>query len=427
MKKALSIVLSVAMLMTFAFTAFVMPASADEVVHTYEMLNPDWIAEGAENVTINDDGTWTATGNFAVAPAETLTLDYTEHYNIIQKFETVGGGVKITLLDRDPNGAYEDHWISLFAQWDGRDFYPEGVTDRTDSIEGVFNWSINFAGWGNTNNLFTVRAVYFEFEAGATGTFESLAFNDGIYDYLIGSETPEFEYDTTTTLAPKDADIWEQIPTQGSRVNITYDSEKLILGNTAGAWPSIFIDYATPYVIDEESMVYADFSVEPGAKTTIYLFFGQATCNEFDNGAYGIIHYEKGDEVSAGNYKGYVNIADFLPTDESARAACYNEDGELVITGIKVFATSEGEGAMDPAVTIRSLDLLSMAPASDDILYGDMTGDGVLNTMDALLLYGGMGGARALTETQMAAADFSRDGNVNMMDAVLLYRAVSGV
>lgn len=59
-------------------------------------------------------------------------------------------------------------------------------------------------------------------------------------------------------------------------------------------------------------------------------------------------------------------------------------------------------------------------------VMGDMNGDGILNTMDALLLYGGVGGARTLTEEQMARADFSGDGNVNTMDALLLYKFVSG-
>jgi len=424
MKKALSIVLSVAMLLTVAFASFAVVASAEEV-HTYELLNPNWIAEGAENVTVNADGTWTITGNIGLAPDPALTLDYTVYYNIIQKFEVVGGGVAITLLDRDPNGVYEDHWINLYGQWVGGNLYPEGVHDRTDSIKGVFDWCINNAGWGNTDNLFTVRGVYIEPESGATVTMESLALNDGIYDYLLGSETPTYEYDTTTALAPKDADVWEQIPTNGSTVNITYDSEKLVLGNTAGAWPSVFLEYANPIVVNEESMIYADFSVVKGAKTTVYLFFGQSTPTEFDAGAYGIVHYEKGAEVSAGNYKGYVNVMDLLPTAEAERAACYNADGDLTITGIKIFATSEGEGALDPAVTIRSMDVLTKAPA-DDVLYGDMDGNGQLNTMDALLLYGGVGGGRQLTEVQAAAADYTGDGAVNMMDALMLYKFVSG-
>ena len=71
------------------------------------------------------------------------------------------------------------------------------------------------------------------------------------------------------------------------------------------------------------------------------------------------------------------------------------------------------------------MDVLTKAPA-DDVLYGDMDGNGQLNTMDALLLYGGVGGGRQLTEVQAAAADYTGDGAVNMMDALMLYKFVSG-
>ncbi|MBR5134419.1 MAG: hypothetical protein IKV35_02355, partial [Clostridia bacterium] len=81
MKKALSIVLSVAMLMTAMFTLFVVPASAEEAPHTYELLKEEYIAEGAEFVTINDDGTWTIEGG-EVALAPNVVYDYTVHYNV---------------------------------------------------------------------------------------------------------------------------------------------------------------------------------------------------------------------------------------------------------------------------------------------------------------------------------------------------------
>ncbi len=61
-----------------------------------------------------------------------------------------------------------------------------------------------------------------------------------------------------------------------------------------------------------------------------------------------------------------------------------------------------------------------------DALLGDLNFDGVVNMMDALLLYGGTGGARNLTPEQAAVADVSGDGTVNMMDALLLYKVASG-
>ncbi len=59
-------------------------------------------------------------------------------------------------------------------------------------------------------------------------------------------------------------------------------------------------------------------------------------------------------------------------------------------------------------------------------LMGDMNFDGQLNTMDALLLFGCVNGARAMTDEQEAVADYTGDGTINMMDALLLFKTVSG-
>ena len=59
-------------------------------------------------------------------------------------------------------------------------------------------------------------------------------------------------------------------------------------------------------------------------------------------------------------------------------------------------------------------------------ISGDMNGDYALNMMDALLLFGGINGAREMTEEQTMLADYNGDGAINMMDALLLYKRVSG-
>ncbi len=57
---------------------------------------------------------------------------------------------------------------------------------------------------------------------------------------------------------------------------------------------------------------------------------------------------------------------------------------------------------------------------------GDLNQNGKVDTMDALLLYGAVGGARTLTSAQEAVADITGDGTINMMDALMLFRKVSG-
>ncbi|MBQ4617879.1 MAG: hypothetical protein IJB27_05845 [Clostridia bacterium] len=62
----------------------------------------------------------------------------------------------------------------------------------------------------------------------------------------------------------------------------------------------------------------------------------------------------------------------------------------------------------------------------NEVLLGDMNFDGALNTMDALLLFGCVNGAREMTTAQEAVADYTEDGNINMMDALRLFKTVSG-
>ena len=57
-------------------------------------------------------------------------------------------------------------------------------------------------------------------------------------------------------------------------------------------------------------------------------------------------------------------------------------------------------------------------------LRGDMTGDGSLDMMDALLLYSNISYG-TLSEENAYAADYNGDGAANMMDALLLYAFVS--
>ncbi len=58
---------------------------------------------------------------------------------------------------------------------------------------------------------------------------------------------------------------------------------------------------------------------------------------------------------------------------------------------------------------------------------GDVTKDGTINTMDALMLYGFASGANSnLDDSQKALSDMNSDGTVNMVDALLLYKVASG-
>ncbi|MBQ9414298.1 MAG: leucine-rich repeat protein [Clostridia bacterium] len=66
---------------------------------------------------------------------------------------------------------------------------------------------------------------------------------------------------------------------------------------------------------------------------------------------------------------------------------------------------------------------IRMAAGGDS---GDISGDGVVNMEDCMLLYRGVSGEAALDPVQASAGDLDHNGAVNMIDALMLYRTVSG-
>ncbi len=432
MKKALSIVLSVAMLMTIACSMFVVPASAAHinflVPEKTEISNPgatfEYNADG--DLVITCDGTAGAgiaivgPGAYDAAVYQYTKLNLTSDVPFVVAFYDAANG----------------KWMTSTG-----DFYPSFglTTGDVPAPAGDYNLDLFTNGcytWDGSALPATVEmsAVYLEPQAAGTMIIKDLYLIDpeAMPDYAFDAE-PEFETTESFDLAVKDVDMWDQIPVSGSRVNVAANEEAgtLTLGNTSGQWPSVFIDFPDPIIMEPETaMVYADFSVMKGAKTTMYLFFGDCDANEFGSGAYAVVHNVYGGEIGAGNYKGYVSIADILPTDEAAKAACFDENGNLKLNSIKLYATSaDPETAIDPAVVINNLDLLyNEAVVEDptpDFVLGDVNSDGQVDMRDAFAVYRAASGSGVTAEIQ-AYADMNSDGGIDMRDAFAVYRIASG-
>lgn len=59
--------------------------------------------------------------------------------------------------------------------------------------------------------------------------------------------------------------------------------------------------------------------------------------------------------------------------------------------------------------------------SAPEILYGDVNGDGKVNSADATIVYASHKGKITLNEKQKAAADVNGDGKINSIDATLIY------
>lgn len=62
----------------------------------------------------------------------------------------------------------------------------------------------------------------------------------------------------------------------------------------------------------------------------------------------------------------------------------------------------------------------------DSVMYGDINGDGIIDSTDAALVYRYAKGKYNLTETQFTAADVNGNGAVDSTDAALIYRKGTG-
>ena len=61
------------------------------------------------------------------------------------------------------------------------------------------------------------------------------------------------------------------------------------------------------------------------------------------------------------------------------------------------------------------------------VTLGDVNGDGIVNTGDAVMILRFAAGLVQFDETQTKAADTTGDGNVNTGDAVLILRLAAGL
>jgi hypothetical protein len=64
---------------------------------------------------------------------------------------------------------------------------------------------------------------------------------------------------------------------------------------------------------------------------------------------------------------------------------------------------------------------------SDDLLLGDITGDGSIDIADSLFVARADAGLATLTEEQKKAADVNKDGSADIADALFIARVDAGL
>ena len=114
-----------------------------------------------------------------------------------------------------------------------------------------------------------------------------------------------------------------------------------------------------------------------------------------------------------------------------------NSDGtQTVTTPVTRYIRNADGTAM--AVTLESSSTNNFRPVAlftfeyakadtkPDVTYGDVNGDGIINSTDAAIVYRSVNGRYTLTDSQKLSADVNGDGAVNSTDAALIYRYTNG-
>ncbi len=373
-KSLLSVVLCVALLITAMGTMLAMPASAASGVDYFVGTN-NANAEGVDYTVENGVLTFNATaaGQEVALVAETPANINT--YPFLELEITSTGAFDLCFHDKN-----NDKWIGGASDYCTT--FNEGATDYEKIPAGTYSTKLDLSGayrWnpatGKMDAVIPANAeicqVIFIAEEPGTITVTKCQITDGIVDVDLNSrgDVSDLAWDKTIDLLGqvehKDCPAPSADDPQSSVKVTKNDDGSVTFGNTNGMWPSAAYTFAEPIVVNKSAAIEVDFTVTTGSNTTIYIFMGPCTPDDFGEGAY--VYIANPDDIlttdlGSGNYKGIIFLEDTINKtvgNLDAVDKCFDENGNYVITGVKVFGTNNS-GATDNAVTVRSLKLLAL-------------------------------------------------------------------
>lgn len=131
----------------------------------------------------------------------------------------------------------------------------------------------------------------------------------------------------------------------------------LEIANTNGAWPAAGYVLPNGGITFDPAKTTLNYDFTVGPSTNIILFFNGSTPEEYKDGQHKTITHKidgaelNGDDITGNgaSFKGSfsLNDPDYFPS------ACYNEDGTMTLTGVRIFAA----GAAGSKVVVRELSI----------------------------------------------------------------------
>ena len=153
----------------------------------------NYIAQGAENVVVNADGSWTVSGNVTLEPNLDVDIDDYPKIGLILQ-STVN--VRVTFIDGFANKTIhlENEWVNNPTK-DGYFLAKDGYNGLGD-FGGIYTWNKFPMKEGNVANVQTIKI---ELDGKGTATLRALYMSDGSPVSTAASTRTTTSVTTTTT------------------------------------------------------------------------------------------------------------------------------------------------------------------------------------------------------------------------------------